>query len=232
MKKVCWCVVAAVAALAVSSGALGQTGREYASPPPASPAPAPSRTVPRHVFAPGAAASARRLEPHEREERRFLKEAAAASRFQAEAARLVAAKPVDAAVRSLAGTLADQYTLFGNDLLRLLHQRGMAAPMLENAQRKVLLRLARLQGRKLEREYLELAAVAAQQDALRTWERARGDVQDPAVQQWIDRTLPALRYRLAEAERLAIPARAPAATPARALGHAARERMLTAPNSR
>jgi len=229
MKSVSWCVAAAIAGLSGIAGPRAETEAEYAVPAPAGPrAPAaPARTTtPRHLFAPGAAAGARRLEPHEREERRFLREAAAASRFQAEAARLVLAKSTNPGVRSLATALGNHHAASGNDLLRMLNQRGMAAPMLENTQRKTLTRLARLQGARLDREYVEEVAVQAQQETVEAYERVGAGVHDPALRQWLAQGLPALRYQLAGAERLAAPGRGTgrAAAAARASGHSAAPR--------
>lgn len=220
MRSVSWCVVAAMAGAPWSAGVQAETEAEYASPRPSgarSPAPAP-RTTPRHVFAPSAAASARRLAPHEREERRFLREAAAASRFQAEAARLVLAKSTDPGVRSLAATLGGHHSASGDDLLRMLHRRGMAAPMLENSQRRTLTRLVRLQGARLDRTYVAEVAVQAQQDIVMAYEKAADDVQDPALRQWLAQGVPVLRYHVATAERLA------GAGAARASGHSAAPR--------
>jgi len=225
MKCVRWCVATLIACLSGIAGLRAETEAEYASPAPAGArAPAPGvRTAPRHMFAPAAAASARRLEPHEREERRFLREAAAASRFQTEAARLVLAKSTNPGVRSLATTLGGHHAASGNDLLRMLHQRGMAAPMLENTQRKTLNRLGRLAGARLDREYVEEVAVRAQQETAEAYERAGGSVQDPALRRWLAQGLPALRYQVAGAERLAAPGRGSgrAAAAARASGHSA-----------
>lgn len=220
MRSVSWCVAAALAGPLSSAGLRAETEAEYATLPPAgarSPA-VPPRTTPRHVFAPAAAASARRLAPHEREERRFLREAAAASRFQGEAARLVLGKSTDPAVRSLATALGSHHSASGDDLLRMLHRRGMAAPMLENAQRRTLTRLVRLQGAKLDRAYLTEVAVQAQHAAVEEYERASGEVQDPSLRQWLAQGVPALRRQLASAERLA------AAGAARVSGHSAAPR--------
>lgn len=220
MRSVSWCVVAAMAGPLCNTGLHAETEAEYAAPAPSgarSPAP-PPRTTPRHVFAPAAAASARRLAPHEREERRFLREAAAASRFQAEAARLVLAKSADPGVRSLASALASHHSASGDELLRMLHRRGMAAPMLENVQRRTLTRLARLQGAKLDRTYVADVAVQAQQSTIADYEKVSGEVQDPALREWLAQGVPALRYHLASAERQA------SAGAARASGHTAASR--------
>lgn len=220
MRRVGWWVVAVIAVPLGSAVAQAETEAEYASRPPVgarSPA-VPPRTTPRPVFAPNAAASARRLAPHEREERRFLREAAAASRFQAEAARLVQAKSSDPGVRSLAIALGSHHSASGDELLRMLHRRGMAAPMLENAHRRILTRLVRLQGAKLARTYVTEVAVQAQQETIDACEKASAEVQDPALRQWLAHEVPALRAELAGAQRLA------GAGAARVSGHSAAPR--------
>ncbi|HWI81822.1 DUF4142 domain-containing protein [Ramlibacter sp.] len=220
MKRVGWCLGAAAAALLWAVAARAETEAEYGRPVPAAPRGAGGPGSPpakaRPMFAPGAVAGARRLEPHEREERRFLRDASAASRFQAEAARLALARSGDPHVRSLATNLMAHHGAAADELLRLLHQRGMAAPMLENTQRRALSRLGRLQGAKFDREFLEAVAVGAQQDEVEVFEKAGGAVQDPALGAWIARTLPALRYQLAEAQRLSAGTRRRAAAARRA----------------
>ena len=154
------------------------------------------------MFAPAAAASARRLEPQQLEERRFLKSAAAASRFQADAGRVALLKSSDAAVRSLAATLVNQQYTSGNELMWLLHQRGMAAPMLDNDQRKTLNRLAKLKGRKFDREFIDQVGVRSQASEIGSCEQAALVTGDPAIKGWIDRTLPSLRSQAATAGRI------------------------------
>jgi predicted outer membrane protein len=164
------------------------------------------------------------MAPHEREERRFLRQAAAATRFQADAARLALKKATSPGVRSLATTLVERQAVSGNELLHMLHQRGMAAPMLENDQRKTLNRLAKMQGRKFEREFIDHVAMRSQREEVDSYQKASQSVQDPALKDWIARSLPTLRSELAGAERVAIPE----SHTARASGHSsvARGRAL------
>lgn len=162
MKRVGWCVVAASAAMLWDGAALAEGEAEYGNPEPATavlsgtaePTPKPRLVVRPAMFAAASVPNAKPLSAQQREEWRFLKEAAATNRFQAEAARLALAKSKAPAVRSLAGTLTDPRNTSGNELLRLLHMRGMAPPMLANPQRKTLNRLARLQGTKFDREFV------------------------------------------------------------------------------
>ncbi len=100
------------------------------------------------------------------------------------------AKSSAPAVRSLAADLLDQQDVSGDELLRLLHQRGMAPPMLANNQRKTLNRLARLQGRKFDREFLVQVALKSQQDEVLDYEKAAAMAGDPDAES-LDRADPA-----------------------------------------
>jgi putative membrane protein len=205
----------AIAVLVVAGGALAQGGSAGASAQepqrgasPFSP-PEPGKPKPRAVspatFAPNAAAalSDRRMTPEQREEWRFLKEAAAASRFEAEAARMALGKSSHPGVRSYAAALINHHTSAGNELQHMWQTRGMAPPMLPNDQRRTLNRLAKLQGGKFDREFVQAVALKRQQQDVEGFERASLTTRDPQLKAWIDRTLPTMRYHLATAERLA-----------------------------
>jgi predicted outer membrane protein len=200
---------AAIAACLCAAAAQAQTPQERLAPAPA------AASKPRPVapgFAAEAAATARPLEAHEREARRLLKEAAASSRFQVDAARLALARSTEADVRSLATTLQGEHAHAGNELLRMLHRRGLAAPMLENAQRKALTHLARLKGARFDREYLARAEAEAQHE-LTQCEQAAALVEDDALAQWIARTVPDLRAQVEHAGHLLARAAAVRAEP-------------------
>jgi predicted outer membrane protein len=155
------------------------------------------------MFAPTAAANAKRMTPQQRDEWRFLKDAAATSRFESEAARLALARSSDPGVRAFAATLINHHSTAGTELLYMLHVRGMAPPMLANDQRKTLNRLGKLQGGKFDREFMAEVGLRYQQDDVQYFEKARLVAGEPALKAWIDRNLPTLRYHLATAERLA-----------------------------
>jgi putative membrane protein len=177
------------------------------------------------MFAAASAAHTRRMSAEQREERRFLKDAAAAARFQSEASRMALARAGDPGVRAFATTLIQHHASAGPALQSMLHGRGMAPPMLGNGQRKTLNRLARLNGRKFDSEYMQEVGLKHQQEDLRSYDQAAATALDPALKAWIARTLPTLRHHLATAERVAAPqarlAAAPAsrAAPARQAAH-------------
>ena len=154
------------------------------------------------TFAPRSAQFARPLTAAQREEWRFLKEAAAASQFSGEAARLALAGSSDPNVRSLAAALVNHHGSAQAALRQMLHARNMAPPMLSAEQRRALNHLARLRGAKFDREWMDTVALAAQQQDVQAFERAAALVHEPALRSWIARTLPAVRYQLATAERM------------------------------
>ena len=219
MDRVGWCCLAAAVALLCAVAARAETEAEYGQRRPGNGAPSAPKagSAPRTAtYAASAVAGARRLTPTERDERRFLKDAAALNRFLLDAARLALVKGTDTGLRALALTLIDERTVSGDELLRLLHQRGMAAPMLENHDRKTLNRLGRLQARTFDREFLA-AVLGSQQEEIAVFEKASQVAEDLSLRNWIARKLPMLRARVAAVERLASPQAAsrPASSPAR-----------------
>lgn len=153
------------------------------------------------MFAAASAPFAKRLTPEQRDEWRFLKDAAAAGRFEADAARLALARSGDPQVRALAATLVNQQSAALPALQRMLHARNMAPPMLANDQRKALTRLAKLHGAAFDREWMEAVALRTLQDDIQRYEKAGGTLRDARLRSWIARALPTLRWQLASAER-------------------------------
>ncbi|NPC55483.1 DUF4142 domain-containing protein [Caenimonas soli] len=188
MKCVSVSVVAAASAMLWTAAATAVTETKTAPPRPA-------------FFAAAAAVNIKPMTLEHREERRFLKDAAAASRFQGDAARMALSKSNDAGVRSFAAAQVNHQAAATTTLQHMLHVRGMAPPMLDNDQRKTLNRLGKLNGRKFDREFMEEVALKSQQQEVEHYEKASQTVRDPALKAWIDQTLPTLRYHLATAER-------------------------------
>lgn len=205
MKCVSLCMLAAAAAMLWAGAARAERPAEYpglgfGAAPKSEPkvAPAPRRSI----FAAGSAANARPMAQEQRDERRFLKEATAANRFETDASRLALNKSNEPRVRSLAASLINHHTSVSTELQHLLHGRGMAPPMLGNDQRKTLNRLAKLNGTKFDREYMEKVGLRHQQETVQFYEKASLTIRDPVLKAWIDRNLPTLQYHLATAERV------------------------------
>lgn len=151
------------------------------------------------VYAPGAAANAHRSSPTQLLERRFLQIATANLRFQSDASRLVQSRTNNPAVRDLANTLLARQQTAQPELLRLLHQRGMAPPMPTNQHSKLLRQLAKLNGAKFDRLYVDEVVLRSCQVDIANYEKVAAQAGDPVLKAWIDRQLPALRFHYAKA---------------------------------
>lgn len=220
MKRATGGVLAIAAAVLVGGAVRAETEAEYLHPGPSrkqtspfvgtAPQPRPQqpptqkpRASSASMFAPGAAITSKRMSDEQREEWRFLKDAAASGRFQTEASRLALAKSAKPGIRSFAGILINHHTSVSNELVHMLHVRGMAPPMLANDQRKTLNRLTRLQGARFDRLFVEEVGLKRQQEDVQMFEKARLGVRDPQLKAWIERMLPTLRYHVQTAEPLA-----------------------------
>ena len=177
----------------------------YSSSPPSavvrSMAPDQPRVAPRPpTFASGSVSTAVRMTDDAKEERRFLREAAARSRFELEASKIAFAKSSNAAVRALAASVINHQNTSSLELTHLLHGRGMALPMIGNDQRKALNLLAKASGRKLDNAFMQQVGLA-QANVARDYEKASAAIREPQVNAWIVKTLAAARYHQMMAER-------------------------------
>jgi putative membrane protein len=150
-------------------------------------------------YAAGAAADAKPLAPTQRLERRFLQVTAGNLRFQAEASRLAAARSNNPAVKDLANTLLARQQTAQPELLRLLHTRGMALPLMANEHAKVLKQLSKLNGAKFDRLYVDEVVLRSYQADIANYEKVAAQAEDPVLRGWIDRQLPTLRFHFAKA---------------------------------
>ncbi len=192
-------IVVAMVAAGLVAGAVRAQGEVDSSSRAAAPAPeAPKPRLP--MFAPSSAANAKPMPQQERDERQFLRDAAATGRFESDASRMALAKSENPAVRAFATTLIKHHSKAGNELQYMLQARGMASPMLANDKRLTLNRLGKLQGTKFDREFMAQVGARNQQEGVQTYERASLATRDPQLKAWIDRSLPALRYHLTTGE--------------------------------
>lgn len=157
------------------------------------------------LFAAASVAMARRLAPEQLFERAFLKDAAANTRFEFEAARMALGKTTSPEVRAFANTLVSHHLSVTPVLQHMLHARGMAAPMLANGHRKSLNRLDKITGRKFDQEFMTVVGLKAQQDDVQLFERASVAVKDVNLKAWVDKTIPSLKSNLASAEDVPVP---------------------------
>lgn len=223
-----WGVAGAAALLWLARSARAETEAEYLQGPftPRSP-PAAAKAVPKAsaASAPKAAAkatkpapfgyaaesarTATRLPPEERSARDFLRTVSLQGRYETEAARLALQRAEHPGVLSFASDLLDYHKEADAELLHLMASRGMAPPMMDTARRKVLNRLARLNGSRFDREFVEQIERDRRRDDVQRFEMAAKGLTDPALLDWIDRQLPSLRQQQTSAVELASYGRKP-----------------------
>jgi putative membrane protein len=151
------------------------------------------------AYAASAAADAKPLSPAQRLERRFLQISAANMRFQAEGARIALARSNNPAVKELANSLLARQQTTQPELLRLLHARGMAMPLATNEHAKLLKQLAKLNGAKFDRLYVDEVVIKSYQVDIANYERVALQAEDRVLKAWVERQLPLLRLHFAKA---------------------------------
>jgi putative membrane protein len=169
------------------------------------PGAAPVRRTP--VYAPEAARTASRLADDERATRAFLRAAAQLARIDVEASRIVIARSQDTGVLAFASDLIELRRAADAELLHLLQGRAMAPPLMDDGSRKGLNRLQRMQGARLDREYMDWIGGDQQREAVEVYERALATLTDPVVRAWVERQLPQLRQLEVSAQALGPQAR-------------------------
>jgi putative membrane protein len=168
--------------------------------------PAGALAAPPGLYGAAAAREARPpMAPSQRLERRFLQITAANLRFQVEASRLAQARSNNPSVKDLANTLLARQQTAQPELLRLLHARGMAMPIPTNEHGKVLKQLAKLQGAKFDRLYVDEVVIRSYQADIGNYEKVAAQAEDPVLKAWAERQLPTLRFHFAKAGK-ALPA--------------------------
>jgi predicted outer membrane protein len=153
----------------------------------------------RAIYAPTAAADARPLGLAQRQERRFLQVSAESLRFQAEAARLVLKRSTSPDVNEVAAAMLARQQALQPELQRLLHARGMAMPLPDNDHGKALKQLARLNGARLDRVYVEEVVLRSGHADMANFEKMALQAEDPVLKAWLERQLPVLREHVARA---------------------------------
>jgi predicted outer membrane protein len=81
----------------------------------------------------------------------------------------------------------------------------MAMPIPTNEHGKVLKQLAKLQGAKFDRLYVDEVVIRSYQADIGNYEKVAAQAEDPVLKAWADRQLPTLRFHFAKAGK-ALPA--------------------------
>lgn len=178
------------------------------------------------MFVPGRAQGVRSLTPEQKQERQFLREAAAHLRFQREASKLALAKSGSGHVREVAAALLNHTNTTQPEVEYMLHVRGMAMPLVGNDEVRVLKFLQKASGPRFDRVFLDEVALKANRVDSVQYERIASVTRDPQLQAWVSRHLPTVRYHAALAGRVVAPG---AASATNVMGASPSPAMVTRP---
>lgn len=134
----------------------------------------------------------------------FIAVAAGAGMYEVQAARLAHTRAASPQVRSYAQMLLDQHTAKNKELMALVGHKGhrLAPGMPAELQQKVDT-LTGLSGARFDQEFVRMTGVQDHTATIAAFERSRAEVSDADLRAFIDRTLPALRSHLQQAQDLA-----------------------------
>lgn len=162
-------------------------------------APAMAQRAP--MFAASQLDAVKRLSPEQRQERQFLREAAAHLRLQTEASRLALARSTNTAGREIAAALLNHGNATQPELLHLLHVRGMALPLMGGDEARLLRQLNKAGGARFDRIYLQEVALRTSEADAVLYERMLRATHDTQLQAWLERHLATVRYHATLAGR-------------------------------
>ena len=137
-------------------------------------------------------------------ETQFIAVAAGAGMYEVEAARLAQTRASNPQVRSFAQMLLDQHTASNRELTTLVAGKGhKIAPGLPAELQQKVNTLSRLSGAEFDREFVRTTGVDDHRAAIAAFEQAQRSVGDRELRAFIDKSLPALRSHLQQAQDLA-----------------------------
>ncbi|HMN83838.1 MAG TPA: DUF4142 domain-containing protein [Burkholderiaceae bacterium] len=145
-----------------------------------------------------------RLASHERE---FIAAAAVTMAYEARMAELASRQASDPQIGEYAAELKANRWAFRDELAAFIETRdGPPLPgELTRDQQKRLDALGRAVGQEFDRRFVQSVGAGEQQGTVRLFEAASRSVRNPTLKAWVDKTLPALRTQLAQAEALRKP---------------------------
>lgn len=134
----------------------------------------------------------------------FVALAAGAGMYEVDAARVALSRASDPKVRSFAQMLLDQHTANNQELASILQAKGhRIAPGLPAELAQKVSKLSTLSGSAFDQEFIRTTGVADHMAAIAAFEQGDRSVTDRDLQAYIDKTLPALRSHLQQAQDLA-----------------------------
>jgi putative membrane protein len=134
----------------------------------------------------------------------FAMAAAGSGMFEVEVSRMAAAKATVPAVRNFAQMLVHQHTMANNELIAVLHRKGVTPPAALPAHlRSQLRQLSGMSGASFDNAYIRMVGLQDHQQDIATFERAIPRLGDRDLRGWAEKNLPVLQMHLREAQDVA-----------------------------
>ena len=138
-----------------------------------------------------------------RGDRKFIDAAAGAGMFEVQVGQLAVSKAEDPAVKAFASMLVDQHTAANNELVKLANAKGVELPAApKHSLRRDIDKLGKKNGADFDRAFVREVGIAAHEQDIKLFEKARKDVKDADLRAFVEKTLPVLRDHLAAAGKL------------------------------
>ena len=123
----------------------------------------------------------------------FMVEAANSDLFEIQTAQLASGKGTLSDVRELAQHLVMDHTTSSNELRLLANQKKITLPdSLSEDKRTIRMRLAGESGTAFDKDFMNVQ-ITAHDEAIRLYEQATREIQDPDIRNFAVKTLPILR---------------------------------------
>ncbi len=137
-------------------------------------------------------------------EKRFITNAASGGLMEVEAGRVVAQQASSPAVRQLAERLVRDHETANGELKQLASAKGVQVPTeMSREDRAMVDKLRKMQGRDLDRAYVEQVGRAHHRKDIEEFERTARESNDPDVRAFAQKQLPVLRQHYEMAQQAA-----------------------------
>lgn len=138
-----------------------------------------------------------------RGDRKFILDAAASGMFEVQAGQLGATKATDPTVKSFASMLVDHHSAANNELVQIANSKKVELPAAPpRGMRNDIEKLGKRSGAEFDQEFVRNVGIKAHEKDIKNFEKASGSVKDAQLKAWVDKTLPALREHLAQAQKM------------------------------
>jgi putative membrane protein len=136
-------------------------------------------------------------------DKKFMTDAAEAGHTEINASKMALEKNRSPAVKDFAETMVGDHTTVADELAKLAAAKNVKLPDGPSVMQKTKIEvLSKLDGATFDKQYASIIGVSAHEDAIKLFQDAAANAQDPDVKQFAAKTLPGLQHHLAMAKRL------------------------------